>query len=224
MKSHQSRRSFLLTPLAYQLLLAGCVLVISGCGSARAQSDSQTGSGWGGSGGSGQVNGAVATLVVPEFNTGNWGSGNGANWPGQDGNWANSQLTTPEWGQYQSQRLYEAVPAEATPAPGNLVQGFVDLASGNQPTTQPLPPTAEVIIMQPTAVIPPTAVPQLQVQPAQLQPVSQEPVQGNANCTCVSQYAMSVGNPNTVRQCGVMLPGDESMCTPNGWVYVGPQR
>ncbi len=217
----------MLTATAYNLLLAGCILVITGCnGSAHAQSDQQGGSGWGGSGGAGQVNGAVATLVVPEFNGGQWSNSVGAQWPGKDGNWASNQLTTPEWGNgQQGARVYEAIPPAVTPSAPNLIQGFVELAGSDAiPTMQPLPPQAEVIVLQPTAVVPPTAVPQLQVEAFPLQPVVQQPVEGNANCTCVSQYAINAGNPNTTRQCYVMLPGDESQCTPNGWVYVGPQR
>jgi len=54
---------------------------------------------------------------------------------------------------------------------------------------------------------------------------SSEGVQGRypkpSGCWCLSQYAIERG-AYPWRQCYIQNPGDESICTENGWVYTGP--
>lgn len=65
-------------------------------------------------------------------------------------------------------------------------------------------------------------------QPAYQQPVYQQPAYQNSGGTniadpgspCYSYYAASVGNPNVWRNYYQPFPGDEFMCTPQGWVAI----
>lgn len=53
--------------------------------------------------------------------------------------------------------------------------------------------------------------------PVQLMPVRAVPANTGA-CICVSRFAINAGNPNITRNCYQPLPGDTSLCTPDGWV------
>ncbi len=105
----------------------------------------------------------------------------------QQANAARAAQAALEAQQAEAQRLANQLAAEAA------------IAAQNASTYQA--PAAALTYNQPV-VSPPAPVQAIQAQSAQ--------------CFCVSRYAISVGNPNTIRYCGQILPGDQSACIAHG--------
>lgn len=123
------------------------------------------------------------------------------------------------WGSYATPQPTTYVSARPTAVPQATRQTYheelVEWWANNNPTPAPtvvpaIPTVAVVIPTYNQPVVSPPA-------PVQLMPERAVPA-NTGSCICVSQFAIDAGNRNITRNCYQPLPGDTSLCTPDGWV------